>query len=386
MLTAAVCYRRRRFPPHVLPAGLFFGLTLALPGPQGARTLTLAAPTASLDVEFTRVAAVRELADGRVLISDEGEKRLFVGDWKTGSVRPIGREGQGPGEYQRPRSLFALAGDSTLLVDALAGRWLLLAGDSIVETIPASAPPLQAGARFPVGADARGFVVATRPIGMPAVNRPPSLPPRLDSLYLIRADRRTGALDTLATLASRTGRISVTGPADRPTRIEVVLNPFSVGDQPVLFPDGWIAIARIAPYAVDWIAPDGRVVNGRALPVERVPITEREKRAILKRQADERGEEPRDPASVRDWPELLPPFLSSAVLPSGDGSLWIRRTATADEPRARYDIVSRSGALVARLQLKDGEHVAGLGRSAVITVHTDGDGIQRLRRHALPGI
>ena len=353
---------------------------------QGAPTLTLGTPTATLDAEFTRVSAVRELADGRVLITDEADQRVVVGDWKSGSVKQIGREGQGPGEYERPRHLFALAGDSTLLIDALAGRWLVLAGDSIVRTVPASAPPIQAGARIPLGADARGFVAATRPIGMPTGTAPRSLPPRRDSTYLIRVNRRVGTGDTVATIASRPGRINVTGPIERPTRVEIVMNPLSVGDQAVVFQDGWIAVARVDPYGVDWIAPDGRVVGGSPLPFERHPVTEEEKRAILRRQADERGTEPREPAAVPDWPATLPPFLVGAVLPGADGRAWIRRIRRAGESRVQYDIVGRNGALAARLALGEREHVAGVSRTAVFTVETDADGIQRLRRHALPAI
>ena len=115
---------------------------------QGVPTLPLGAPNARLNAEFTRVSAVRELDDGRVLIVDEADKRVAVGDWKTGTVRQIGRVGSGPGEYQLPQRLLALSADSTLLTDVMAGRWLLFAGDSIVETIPASAPPIAAGARF----------------------------------------------------------------------------------------------------------------------------------------------------------------------------------------------------------------------------------------------
>lgn len=364
-----------------------FGLVAAIVLlPQGAPTLTLGAAEATLDAEFTRITAVRELADGRVLIVDEADKRVAVGDWKTGAVRRIGREGSGPGEYQLPRSLFALSADSTLLTDVAAGRWLLFAGDSIVQTVPASAPPVAAGARSPLGADARGLVAASRPMGMPAGGTQTVLPPRRDSTYLIRVNRRTGASDTVATMAARPGRINVTGPIERPTRVEIVMNPLSVGDQAVVLADGAIAVVRVDPFRVDWIGPDGRMVRGKPLPFERHPVTDREKRAILQRQATERGVEPRDPESVVDWPSTLPPFLVGGVLPTGDGRVWVRRTQHAGDSRLHYDVIGRNGSLAARLVLGVGEHVAGVSRTFVYTVFTDADGIQRLRRHALPVI
>lgn len=352
---------------------------------QGVPLLPLGMPTATLKAEFTSVAAVRELTDGRVLVTDAGEKRLYVADWRSGAVTALGREGSGPGEYQRPRNLFALSADSTLLVDALGGRWLLLAGDSIVTTVPVSAPPIQAGARLPLGADAQGHVVASRGIGVPSGSAPMTMP-RRDSSYLVRVHRLSGASDTIATLASRPGRISVSGPIDRATAIEIVVNPLSVGDQVVVLPDGWVAVVRVDPYRVDWIGPDGRKAQGAPLPFDRHPVTDREKRAILQRQATERGDEPRDPDSVLDWPATLPPFLTGAVLPASDGRIWIRRTSRAGDRQVLYDVVGRSGALSARLSLPDGQHVVGIGRAAVYTAETDADGIQRLRRHALPAI
>lgn len=371
----------------LLPTRNALGLAAAIVLlPQGTPTLTLGAADTMLNAEFTRITAVRELADGRVLIVDEADKRVVVGDWKTGAVRRIGREGSGPGEYQLPRSLFALSADSTLLTDVAAGRWLLFAGDSIVQTIPASAPPLAAGARSPLGADARGLVAASRPMGMLAGGTPAVLPPPRDSTYLIRVHRRTGATDTVAIMAARPGRINVTGPIERPTRVEIVMNPLSVGDQAVVFADGSIAVVRVDPYRVDWIGPDGRAERGAPLPFERHPVTEREKRAILQRQATERGTEPRDPESVVDWPAMLPPFLVGGILAAGDGHVWVRRTLRAGDSRLQYDVIGRNGALVARLVLGADEHVAGVSRTFVYTVATDADGIQRLRRHAFPVI
>src|SRR5688500_12239189 len=101
---------------------------------RGPAVAVLPAPNAKLDQEFTRIVAVRELADGRVLVSDAGERKLFLTDFTSGAASVIGQEGQGPEEYRSVGQLFALAGDSTLLVDQLGARWLLLHGAKIVQT------------------------------------------------------------------------------------------------------------------------------------------------------------------------------------------------------------------------------------------------------------
>ena len=135
---------------------------------SGPRAVPLPAPSAVLDAEFTAVGAVRELKDGRVLVVDISDRKVFVGDWRTRAATQIGREGNGPGEYALPRALFPVSADSTLLPDPRNGRWLLLAGATIVETVPADAPAIRSGARSPLGADYAGNVFATKPRVAPA--------------------------------------------------------------------------------------------------------------------------------------------------------------------------------------------------------------------------
>jgi hypothetical protein len=85
----------------------------------------LAKPDAEFPDPFTRLASVRELPGGRVLISDTQDKTVQLLDFAAGSATKIGREGQGPGEYALPAALIALPGNQTLLQDKswLAAIW-----------------------------------------------------------------------------------------------------------------------------------------------------------------------------------------------------------------------------------------------------------------------
>lgn len=346
-------------------------------------TVSLPAAKATLDVEFTRVAGLRELSDGRVLVTDAAERRLLVVDWATGSARQIGREGQGPGEYASLGALLALGGDSTLLVDRQAGRWLVLHRDSVVETVAADAPAIRGGARFPIGADARGFVYATRSIARDVGAG--GLPMRIDSTLAVRIARHDGAQDTLAVMAARPSRINTSGTRGRVGfSVEIVSNPLAAGDQLAAFADGWVAIARVNPYRVDWVAPDGALQQGAPLPFQRQGVDEREKRSVLQREADQRGGPPRDPEAVADWPAILPPFVAGALTPAPDGRLWIKRLLRAGNERTTYEVVDRRGVLVARLTMRADEHLEGFGLNSLYTVLTDADGLQWLRRHPLP--
>ncbi|HJU75303.1 MAG TPA: 6-bladed beta-propeller [Gemmatimonadaceae bacterium] len=348
----------------------------------GWRVVALRAPDATLSAEFTLVTSVRELADGRVLVIDASDKKLLVGNWSNRTVAQISRNGSGPGEYAQPALLLALTADSTLLSDPRNGRWLVLHGSSIVATLGPDTPALRSGARIPVGADSHGRVIFTRPIG--ARSGAPNAEPRRDSLVLVRVARATGQLDTVATLRARPSTIKIEGATEKPTAVSVFINPLAAGEIATLFPDGWIAIARLDPYRVDWIAADGRRIRGAPLPFERVRLDEREQRAFVERLAARSGNPPRDPASFPEWPVYMPPFLYESLLPAPDGRLWVRRPPTAANPNPPYDVVDRRGALVARVAIEKDVTVVGFGRDVVYTAVTDENGIQRVRRSPLP--
>lgn len=69
------------------------------------------------------------------------------------------------------------------------------------------------------------------------------------------------------------------------------------------------------------------------------------------------------------------------LLAAPGGQLLVRRLPTLAEPGTRYDVIDRSGNRRTQLVLAANEHILGFGVGSVYVVETDGDGIQRLRRH-----
>jgi hypothetical protein len=71
--------------------------------------------------------------------------------------------------------------------------------------------------------------------------------------------------------------------------------------------------------------------------------------------------------SAAQLPDYRPPFSNGAVRADADGNLWIRTNASktiAGGPV--YDIVSRAGELVDRLQLPQGYQLVGFGKGRVV--------------------
>ena len=152
----------------------------------------------------------------------------------------------------------------------------------------------------------------------------------------------------------------------------------------MVFPDGWIAIARLDPYRVDWISPAGVVTKGRPLPFEPLPVTTAEKVAVMERLQRTDPSASKDPESILDWPATMPPFLASQLNAGSDGRLWIRRTQTTQTRGTVYDVVDRSGKLAARLQLAADQIIGGFGPNRIYIITTDADGLQYLSRYNLP--
>jgi hypothetical protein len=382
---------------------------LLLPAlPQATRPQAPEAPARSL-TRWTRiahepfeiVAGVRELPDGRILVADRAAGQLFVVDRGSGAPRAITRTGDGPGELRGVDRLLALGGDSSLAVHEAGRRWLLL----VEERVVATSTPIELG-RIPplriIGADTLGRLVFLRPLGF---RRSPGIPytesqANAESLLvLLRArgpardlsrDLSRGVLpdgraDTVARLRGRAqGQTLARRDKPPPASRWLLENPLAAEEQSFLFRDGWLAVARAAPYRVDWRAPNGAVVRGPALRFDRVVVDPDMRRAIIRAHWPT-VDPPFAPAELPEWPATLPPFLNDALVGMPDGRLAIRRADDPRRPRVRYDVVDRAG--IPRLRIEVPARIALVlwGRDGVYGVETDEDLAQWLVWHPWSG-
>jgi hypothetical protein len=329
-----------------------------VPRPEGLRP-----PTGRLVGEFTYLTSVRELADGRVLLSDPGEKRIVVADFGLNSVQQLGRNGEGPGEYRFASRLTALGGDSTLMADPIARRWLLFSGDRVVGNIPPGAPVVTTvSSSYVDGADMKGHLLT--------IARHKNA---TDSEVVILVTRASGRADTVARLPPPTP-----GRAGMPP-------PFSAGfEHAFLALDGWIAVLRLNPYRVDWRSPEGRWIHGAPIPVPVVRVTATEKSAYLARRRATPGVMD-SPAPNLDWPATIPPVPEIGThLLTWDGKFLVSRSKTAANPGNLYDVINHGGLRERQVYLPPNESILGFGKGTVYVVVADEDGVMRLRRHPWP--
>lgn len=347
--------------------------------------ITLKPANAVLDAEFTFILSIREVADGRLILTDGAEKQLWVGDFRTSRTTPLGRKGKGPLEWGTASWIYPTRADSSIMYDPVNGRWLLFDGVVPVATVPPTHWAVRAASWFR-GADQLGNVMSTVPRALsPGLNNVTGR----DSMVVQLVDRASGRVERVAAVRDRPRRINATGDAKGQVTGYVVQSTvaFARAEEAHLANDGWLAIVRLDPLRVDWRAPDGTWRKGEPLPLPALEVDAAERRAIIEVRAEQRQRMLRQGAPVAPDPPLptmLPPLDHLQALSLPDGRILLRRRSLFSVPSSRYVIVNRAGRVDAELRLRPNEEVVGFGARSVYIAFKNDDDVLRLRRHPWP--
>lgn len=353
---------------------------------QAVARLPLKPATATLEAEFIGITSLRELADGRVIVTDGRDQQLYLADFQANNATVLGRKGKGPGEWLNVGFINALRADSSIMGDFGNRRWMLFDGAKIVGLVPPDHPGVIATGALFTDIDRDGHILRTQ---NPPARAGNTVFTRGDSNVLVFIDRNTGKSDTIGRVRERPHRREVQ--MDSAGRIRSTV-PFSTepnaqAEVAKLFYDGWLAVVRLEPLRVDWRSPDGQWTRGKPFPVRPEPVDANERKAIEARRAEARAEAKKyglpEPANVA-YPTTLPVMASGAPRASSDGRLLIRRTASAARPAVRYLVINRAGTIDGEITLAAKEDIVGFGARTVYVAFKDADDIQRLRRHPWP--
>ena len=82
-----------------------------------------------------------------------------------------------------------------------------------------------------------------------------------------------------------------------------------------------------------------------------------------------------------DLPDYKPPFAERAVRADGDGNLWVRINTPTPLPGGPiFDVISRKGELVDRIQIPVGYNLVGFGAGRVVYLSVrDASGVHLAR-------
>jgi hypothetical protein len=358
----------------------------------------LSNPDATYEESLSSINGVRELPDGRLMLADGLGQALIVVDMSTGRADTIGGVGGGPQEYRTPDAVFALPGDSTLLVDLGNGRLTVIGPDlRFGETMPLTLGQPGAGpggltVLIPRAVDRQGRIYVQAAGGMS-----PSGPP--DSTYIVRYDRGTQQLDSLVQVKLGERTVSRSGAAGN-QNVQIRPVPLSPQDGWGVAPDGRIAMVRTDQYRVEWREPGGRVVSGPAVDYRPIRIGNDEQTRWLDNVGRDGlrvsvsvnngqmqtafsrggGSDDRPDPDQYEWPDVMPAFDANDVAVDPDGDVWVGRYTRAGQP-PQFDVFDGRGRLEAQVTLPEGRELAGFGNGVVYLTYYDEFDLQYVERY-----
>jgi 6-bladed beta-propeller len=335
---------------------------------------------------LTGVSDALRLPDGTIVVADAGAFQLRLYDRRGRFVRVIGRQGRGPGEFELPARVVALAPPDTFGVwDPMANRLSVFTpADGLVRiTTPNTdlnrliAPELH-------GVMQDGALVigtGTQPAGiLPA---PDGV--RRDSFTLVRYARDGRLLDTLGQVA---------GP-------EIYRRGFDGGFVTYLLPfarQGAVAVAREEVY----VAETGtyRVLALRPGSPEPRPVVTDPARVGARVRGEDverwrqelvaglRSEEARRKryATLRDVPSPAAMPVIGKMLTEPVGRLWVEDYAPWPDAPALWSVWEpATGRRVARGRVPAGVHVLRVEAGYLLGRSTDPDGVHHVVLYRLTG-
>ncbi|MEP6835519.1 MAG: hypothetical protein ABJB74_19185 [Gemmatimonas sp.] len=376
------------------PTALLFGCALAA---QSPRALTLGKPAAELTGTFTAISSVRELSDGRVIVSDGRDNILQLVDFGTQTLSKIGRDGSGPGEFKSAGKLRAMLNDTTLMEDFVNSRFLVINPNG-----KAGATRVENQGPFPtassIGLDERGAAYV--------IVRASELKDSDGPQRVLRYDPRSKRTDTITVVMRPSGLHSGASTLGGGLLKFFTNLPFAPEDAVAVSPDGRVAVARADNYHVEWFSRDGQKIVGPAVKYTPVEINTAERRAFLEKQVrpgaitvqnNGSGVVPPAPSSTKalhtaemyddngmTWPARKPPFAANALSIDGAGRAWVLRTTAYTAPALTYDVFDASAKLVLSVTLPPKTKVVGFGVKTLYLAFTDEDDLLHLHRYDAP--
>lgn len=393
------CRTSNPFPKKMLTLACLMACEATLPAivilpSQQARQIMLTRPAFEFDADFTQIRGIRELSDGRFLISDRIEQRLVMGDPKTGRLSGISRIGSGPNEYRLPTGLLAMAGDSTLLVDEGNQRLAVIGPDgrlhrSFSLRLPGLGVPL--GAR---GVDERGRYY----VAIPGWARGEASP---DSIPIVRFDPASSRVDTIGRIQpSPRPRVKGKGPGHS---AGLPMFPFAGHDTWTVDGNGTVVLIRAAGYRLEFSGQSRKPKRGPKTKIKPVKVTEGDKVEFTRRFLENSSISGRNgdgtmslvPADMRtkesikriveanEFPEVMGAFTSATPLIDRLGRVWVQRARHMHE-RETWDVFDRSGRHSLEVQLPAERRLIAMGPSGAWVAATDEDGLEHVERYAVP--
>jgi hypothetical protein len=337
-------------------------------------------------VDLTEVGRLEVDFDGRIYVSQPRDGRVLRFDPDGTPLEPLGRRGDGPGEFRVPTNM-GWTGDTLWVLDSGLRRVTFFQDGRAVRILRVPDAPLEveAGPTFPVGFPGEGVAVL---VAQPPPRRIQDASP--SSGVLLRSDQNGREFRELARLHVRDRPLLET-PAG--SSIMLAFQPFDDSTLLQAAPDGStvVLVERRAPersgegrFQVVKFRSDGGVVYRRWVAFSALPVTEETLQARLELPEGPLAERFPSPATalraLREAifvPRFHPPVTDLAV--GRDGTAWVRRE-DAGAPLVRWMVLNPRGELLAEVKAPAALRILQADGDRVWGVETDDMGVPTVVR------
>lgn len=251
----------------------------------------LPAPTATSTDSLGSIAAVRQLANGNVLVNDQVRRRVVLMDSTLKVIGVVADSTSSTANAYgvRPGGLLAYHGDSTLFIDPASLSMLVIDGAGKVVRVMAAPRPtdvqfLVGGPFGNPGFDSQGRLIYRsfpRPNFTRNADGTPGTPEFPDSAALVRFDLGTRKLDTVTFFRIPKQNMTVTRGENGGMRIMSTINPLPVTDDWAVLSDGTIALVRGREYRVEFLGADGSRTVADKIPFDWQRLSDEDKVAFI---------------------------------------------------------------------------------------------------------
>ena len=274
---------------HIFPLIAFAPAAVAAQMPA---VRLINAPDASSKPEFSMVAAVRQLAGGRLLVNDVNNRQLTILDpgLANAFILADSTSGQLNSYGTRAGGLIRYTADSTLFVDPAGLSMFVIDPNgkiARVASVPRSQDAGSLGSNLlgTPGVDAAGRLVyrsgalrITQQGGKGAGG--PAIPDFPDSAAIVRVDLATRKVDTAAYYKIPKTKMNIVQ-TDKGMMATSELNPMPIVDDWSVLSNGSIAIVRGQDYHVDILKGDGTLASAAKVPFDWQRLSDDEKVAVI---------------------------------------------------------------------------------------------------------
>ena len=345
------------------------------------------------EILFGRIASARRDAAGNVVVSDDQALEIRIFDSEGRHLRSLGREGEGPGEFESLEGAWPVADGGIVAADLMLDR-ITQFGPEGTATGTATFSGMEGLSGFPVGLAGPGMVLSgVRPPYVYSLASLSGSPKDIvDAMIGGEENRRIlfvrhrfdgTSVDTVAE-----GRDALRASVSRGTGIEMEVTTLTVPFSPRSVAAGsshGVVVTDGAAYGVQVFGENGslrliaRLDDPR--PIRTDAHVERYARGSLSESNERQIQDVIERYRQSPLPDSLPGYTD--VLFTEEGEIWARRYRLPGESMARWDVFAPDGVYLGRVDVPASFRIEEVSRGQALGVHTDELGVQRVQLRAL---